>query len=255
MKGQKTRYFLELSFLGTNYHGWQVQPNAISVQEVLNDKISVILKEAISIVGAGRTDTGVHAKQIYAHFDCSTEIESLSDFKFHLNNFLPEDIAIHDVFKVESDHHTRFDATARTYEYLIHRSKNPFLTNSSYYYKHDLDIELMNKAASLLIGTKDFSCFSRSKTQTKTNICSITLAEWKETEDGFIFRVSADRFLRNMVRAIVGTLLNVGCSKIRIEEIENIIASKDRSQAGESAPAHGLYLTKVSYPKEIVNVQ
>lgn len=245
-----SRFFIQIKYKGTNYHGWQIQPNANSVQAEINTALNTLLKENISVTGAGRTDTGVHAKDFYAHFDSFTDFD-VDDICYKLNCILPSDISCSRVFKVSDDFHARFSATERTYEYWISLSKDPFLTDAAYYFHQKLDVNKMNKAAKLLIQKTDFSCFSKSKTDTFTNDCDVKEAYWKEEKNLLIFTISADRFLRNMVRAIVGTLLEVGLSKIEVEEINNIIASKNRSDAGTSVPAHGLYLTKIKYPQYV----
>ena len=240
------RYFIELAYNGTNYHGWQYQPNAVSVQETLNVALSTILKNSIDIVGAGRTDTGVHAKQMFAHFDFDTEIEV--PFLIHkLNSFLPKDIAIINLHKVHDTAHARFDATKRTYEYHIHTQKNVFENEGSWYYPSELNIDAMNEATTLLFNHTDFECFSKVNTDVNTFNCKIMDAHWQQYGDQLIFTISADRFLRNMVRAIVGTMINIGLGKITLKDFQNIFESKDRNQAGFSVPAHGLYLTKIDY--------
>ncbi|MFD0861840.1 tRNA pseudouridine(38-40) synthase TruA [Sungkyunkwania multivorans] len=244
------RYFIELSYNGKNYHGWQSQPNAISVQEVIEKGLSTLYRRPIEILGAGRTDTGVHAKQMFAHFDSENLIEGLP---YKLNAFLPPDIAIQDIFEVRSDAHARFDATERTYEYWITLEKNPFLTESAYWVKRSLDVNRMNEAVKELFNHRDFKCFSRSNTDVKTYHCDIKAAFWKQKDHGLIFTISADRFLRNMVRAVVGTLLDIGLGKLQVEDMKRIIESRDRSTAGASAPAKGLYLTRVVYPESIKN--
>lgn len=241
------RFFLEIAYNGANYHGWQIQKNANSVQATIQQALSTVLKEEIAITGAGRTDTGVHAKQLFAHFETTQDFDT-EKLKFKLNSLLNDDIACFKVFEVEQDMHTRFSATSRTYEYWVSTQKNPFLTHFAYYFPFKLNVELMNKAANQLIQETDFSCFSKSKTDTFTNNCSITEAYWKTENDVLIFTITANRFLRNMVRSIVGTLLDVGQEKIATETINNIIESKNRSEAGQSVPAHGLYLTKIKYP-------
>ncbi len=241
------RYFIEFAYHGKNYFGYQKQPNAISVQETLEKALSLILKESIEIVGAGRTDAGVHAKQMYAHFNFDHEINE-SDLVKKLNSFLPSDIAIHQLIKVNDDAHARFDAINRTYEYHIHLKKNPFLENVSWYVHSSLDIQKMNEACKILMEYNDFECFSKVKTDVFTFNCKITYANWDIKEDRIIFTISADRFLRNMVRAIVGTMINIGSGKMEMLEIRKIIESKDRNKAGFSVPAHGLFLTKVDYP-------
>lgn len=244
------RYFIELSYNGKAYHGWQNQPNAISVQEVLENALSTLLKNKINIVGAGRTDAGVHAKQMFAHFDTSEKI-TLQKLKYSLNSFLPNDIAIQDVFKVSSETHARFDAISRTYIYRISLTKNVFSFDNSYYFKPKLDVNKMNEAAKILLKYKNFKCFSRSNTDVKTYNCNIMNAEWKVEDEELVFTIKADRFLRNMVRAIVGTMINIGISKMKVEQLHNVIKSKDRSEAGASVPGHALYLSKIEYPKHI----
>ncbi len=244
------RYFLELSYDGTPYHGWQRQPNAISVQEVIEDSLSTLLRVKTDIVGAGRTDTGVHAKQIMAHFDANHNIDP-DQLKYKLNSILPAEIAVKRVDLVTDDAHARFDATSRSYEYYVTLAKDPFLINKSYYLKKPLDVELMNEAAKLLLNYTNFKCFSKSKTDVKTYNCNITNAVWVEHNHQLVFMISANRFLRNMVRAIVGTLIEIGEHKLKIEDLVKIIKSEDRGQAGYSVPAHGLYLTEVEYPKTI----
>lgn len=244
-----SRYFLELSYSGTLYHGWQIQQNAVSVQEKLNSALSILVQEELDTVGAGRTDTGVHAKQLYVHFDSNASILANKErFVHSLNALLPKDIAVRRLISVPGDAHARFDAIRRSYEYRVHFWKDPFLQNFSWQLKDRPSIELMNQAAALLIGRQDFSCFSKSHTQVFTNICQIEHAEWITENGSLIFKISADRFLRNMVRAIVGTLLEVGFSRQPPTYIQEVIASKNRSQAGTSVPACGLYLTEVVYP-------
>jgi len=242
------RYFVVFSYSGKQYHGWQIQPNAITVEEVLEEAFSTLLGEKIDLIGAGRTDAGVHAKQMVAHFDAviSRDIE---DLLYRLNSFLPADIAVQNIYKVADDAHARFDAHSRTYEYWLVQEKNPFLIPFAHYVKYPLDIEKMNQAAELLLTYKDFECFSKSNTDVNTYLCSISHARWVLNKDVLVFTITADRFLRNMVRAIVGTLLDVGLGKIEIEAVKTIIKSKNRSNAGPSVPAKGLYLTQVSYPK------
>ncbi|SNQ43300.1 tRNA pseudouridine(38-40) synthase TruA [Cellulophaga lytica] len=248
------RYFVAFSYFGAAYHGWQIQPNAITVQEELEKAFSTLLKEKISLMGAGRTDAGVHAKQMYAHFN-TTPISNTVDLMRRLNSFLPDDIAIQNIYEVPEDAHARFNATERTYEYLITTQKDPFSIATTHYIKQKLDIEKMNKAAKLLLGKQDFECFSKSKTDVKTYYCTVKKAIWEQKEDKFVFTITADRFLRNMVRAIVGTLLDVGTGKITTDHIHTIIASKSRAEAGTSVPAKALYLTQVLYPKNIIKVK
>ena len=247
----RLRYFIQLSYNGKDYHGWQNQPNAISVQEVIEKALTIILKEEITIVGAGRTDTGVHAVQMYAHFDTDVSFKE-EDLVFKLNSFLPKDIAIHNMFKVKPESHARFDALSRTYRYRIALKKNAFNFESAYILSKTLDIDKMNDAANILFEYKDFQCFSKSNTDVKTYHCKIMKAEWHVENDELHFVVKADRFLRNMVRAIVGTMINIGIGKIEISDLHQIIKSKDRSEAGYSVPAHALYLIDVEYPEEII---
>jgi len=244
------RYFIEFSYFGKCYHGWQKQPNAITVQQQLEDAMSKLLKTDISLMGAGRTDTGVHAKQMFAHFDID-EIEDLDDLAYRLNAFLEDDIAVQQIFEVKETAHARFDATERTYEYWIVQKKNPFLNEATHYIKQSLDIEKMNEAAKLLLTHEDFKCFSKSNTDVKTFRCDVKRAVWEKKNGMLVFTITADRFLRNMVRAIVGTLLEVGQGKIEVYDVKTILKSGDRGQAGPSVPAKGLYLTAVVYPSNI----
>ena len=240
------RYFIELGYKGTNYHGWQYQPGAASVQETLNKALSLLLKTDIDIVGAGRTDTGVHAKQMFAHFDFENEID-IPKLVHKLNSFLPKDIVIFNMLKVADEAHARFDAVKRTYEYHIHTMKDVFENDVSYQFELPLDIDKMNEACQILFKHTDFECFSKVNTDVKTFNCVIFEAQWKQHGNKLVFTIAADRFLRNMVRAIVGTMINIGTGKISLSDFEKIIDSKDRGQAGFSVPAHGLYLTKIEY--------
>jgi tRNA pseudouridine38-40 synthase len=247
---EKQRYFIELSYNGTNYHGWQIQPNANTVQEELNKALATILREPVETLGCGRTDTGVHATEFFVHFDSQalgSGHQSLDKVIGSLNSILPNDIAVKRIILVDADARSRFDATLRSYEYHIHFEKNPFKLNRSWELRDKPDIALMNAAAKIIMEYTDFSCFSKSKTQTFTNNCKIARAEWVETEEGLVFHISADRFLRNMVRAIVGTLILIGRKEMEPEGIREIIESKNRSNAGTSVPACGLYLTEVKY--------
>ncbi|MCT4623769.1 MAG: tRNA pseudouridine(38-40) synthase TruA [Schleiferiaceae bacterium] len=244
------RYFLRLAYNGKDYHGWQIQPNANSIQQELNKALSTLLRKEINVVGAGRTDTGVHAKEMFAHFDWEGEIET-ENLIYRLNRILPAGIAIYNLFQVQDDDHTRFSAVSRKYEYHLASFKDPFSLGTAYLFHRSLNVELMNAAAQLLIGRKDFECFSKTGTQVHTNICTITLAKWIKKNGRLVFTIEADRFLRNMVRAITGTLLKVGLEEWNEQDILNILESKNRSQAGESVPAHGLYLVEVKYPEHI----
>ncbi len=240
------RYFIELSYRGTAYHGWQIQPNAITVQEEISNALSTILRTEIEIVGSGRTDTGVHAAQQFAHFDFEGKIEA--DLLRRLNGFLPESICIARIFEVAPDAHARFDATSRTYRYLISSTKQPFRPKLCCILYKEVNVELMNEACKILFDYTDFECFSKVHTEVKTFLCDIHFAEWKYEDDLLVFTISANRFLRNMVRAIVGTMLLVGQKKISLDDFREIIESKNRNKAGSSVPAEGLYLTKVAYP-------
>lgn len=244
------RYFIELSYNGTAYHGWQIQPKAITVQEVLEDALSTVLNEKITIVGAGRTDAGVHAKQMFAHFDTEASFTE-TDLVYKLNSFLPFNIAVAAIFKVKPEAHARFDAVRRSYLYRVSFKKNVFTHRNAYLLKQPLDMKAMNAAAKILFEYKDFQCFSKTHTDVKTYYCDIMKAKWFLRDDELHFTITADRFLRNMVRAIVGTMINIGLGKISLDDFHAIIASKNRSEAGYSVPAHGLYLTEVAYPKTI----
>jgi tRNA pseudouridine38-40 synthase len=239
-----------LSYNGSSYHGWQIQPNAVTVQETIQDALSKLLNTNSSITGAGRTDTGVHAFQMFAHFDVDETLDT-ENLTFKLNSFLPKDIAIQSIFQVNADAHTRFHAIKRSYDYKISLKKNVFLFDYTHYVHQKLDVDKMNEAANILLEYTNFQCFSKSNTDVKTYNCKIEQAQWKQEGNLLIFTISADRFLRNMVRAIVGTLLNIGLSKIAVSDMHKILASKDRSEAGFSVPSKGLYLTEVLYPENI----
>ena len=243
------RFFIELSYKGTNYHGWQVQPNANTVQAEINKALSLILNTKIEVSGAGRTDAGVHAKQMFAHFDYDKE------FDFHttiikLNSFLANDIAILSFFKVKDEASSRFDALSRIYHYNIVQKKSPFKT-TAYFVHKPLDVSQMNLACQHLLGRQDFTSFSKANTQTFTNNCNVMLASWQWHDGELVFTIKADRFLRNMVRAVVGTLLEVGIGKIKEEKVKEIIAQNDRCMAGTSVPANALFLSEIEYPKDI----
>jgi tRNA pseudouridine38-40 synthase len=241
------RYFIEFAYKGTRYKGWQSQPDTpLTVQETLENNLSMVLRTPISLTGAGRTDAGVHARQQFAHFDFGREIDC-EKLTYNMNACLPYDISVAAFHAVHDDAHARFDAKRRTYEYHIHKHKDPFLKELSYQYLHKLDVDAMNRATDILFDYNDFECFSKVKTDVHTFICRIFEARWEETTHKLVFTISADRFLRNMVRAIVGTLIDVGLGKLKPEDLREIIGSKDRRQAGFSVPAHGLYLTKIEY--------
>ena len=244
------RFFVEFSYKGSNYHGWQKQPHVITVQQELDKALTIILNNKIETVGAGRTDSGVHAKQMFAHFDFqfSFDIEATIN---KLNRFLPKDILIHTIFKVNDNASSRFDAISRTYQYYIINQKNPFNKNAYLLY-NKLDVDLMNIACGYILGKQDFTSFSKSHTQTFTNNCDVISASWQILNNELIFTIKADRFLRNMVRAIVGTLIEVGLGKIEPIKIKDIIAKKNRGEAGASVPAHALFLTRVEYSKDII---
>jgi tRNA pseudouridine38-40 synthase len=246
LEKKNLRYFIKLAYNGTQYHGWQYQPNASSVQETMNKAVSVLLNSNINLMGAGRTDTGVHAKVMYAHFDFKTPID-VQKLVHKLNSYLPKDIVVYDIITVSDEAHTRFDATKRTYEYHINTFKDAFLQEQSWYFHHELDLDLMNQAAKLLFNHTDFQCFSKVNTDVNSFDCTIFQAHWKQEHSQLVFTISANRFLRNMVRSIVGTLVNIGLNKITLDDFNNIIESKNRDKAGFSVPAHGLYLTEIDY--------
>lgn len=246
---QIPKYFLEIAYNGTAYHGWQIQDNAVSVQEKLNQALSILLREDVETIGAGRTDSGVHAKQLFVHFSSKAKVlENKDRFVHSLNALMPFDISAKRLIEVAAEAHARFDATQRSYEYHVHFQKDPFLHEFSWQLRDKPDVEKMNIAALDLLGRQDFSCFSKSNTQVFTNYCDIKRAEWLWDGDRLVFHIAADRFLRNMVRAIVGTLMEIGLGKKPIEHIKEVIQSMDRSKAGTSVPACGLYLTEVNYP-------
>lgn len=241
------RFFITLSFDGTNYHGWQIQPNSNSVQQRLQEALSTLLRQPIEVVGAGRTDTGVHARMMVAHFDWEELIDG-KQLAYKLNKFLPQDIAVQEVRLVDEEKHARFSATSRTYHYFIHMRKDPFLQAYSWQVPFKLDFEKMNEAAKVLLEYKDFTSFSKVNTDTKTNLCDVKEAFWEEiAPDRWRFTITANRFLRNMVRAIVGTLVEVGRGRLRLEDVRRIIEAKDRCSAGESVPAKGLFLVDIKY--------
>ncbi len=240
------RYFIKFSYSGKNYFGYQIQPREISVQEVLEKALSTILRENMKTTGAGRTDTGVHAKQFFAHFDTEKPIDE--KLIYQLNSFLPADISIHRIFSVKPDLHARFDAKFRTYEYYISLEKNPFTQESAWQlWRRNLDAERMNEACKILFEYEDFTSFSKLHTGSKTNNCRIYKAEWEQNGTELKFTISADRFLRNMVRAIVGTMIEIGNGKLEPKALRQIIEDKNRNSAGTSAPAHGLFLVEVGY--------
>lgn len=248
----KNRYFIFLSYDGSSYHGWQVQPGKITVQNKLEEALSVILQENIKATGAGRTDTGVHARLFVAHFDSEKEdLARNSNIVFRLNTYLPDDIAVSNMLAVHNKAHARYDATSRTYSYYISLRKDPFNQKFTWYRYGSLDINAMNQASAYLMKYDDFTSFSRSHTQVKTNICKIYEACWISDSNKMVFTIRANRFLRNMVRSIVGTMVEIGTGRMPPGEIEKIIMAKDRSAAGVSAPAEGLFLEYIEYDQSI----
>jgi tRNA pseudouridine38-40 synthase len=240
-----TRIRIDLSFKGTNYHGWQIQDNAFTVQQEVNKAFSLVLREDIATTGCGRTDTGVHARQFIVHFDTSTHIDDFDFLKTKTNTILSKDIAINSICSTYNGFHARFDAVKRTYKYFIHTAKSPFKNEYSTFFPYAFDIERMNDAASLLLGNHNFTSFSKPHTDLHDNYCNVFEAQWTPTDDGYVFTISANRFLRNMVRAIVGTLMDVGRNKI--SDFAEIMEAKDRRRAGISAQAQGLFLWEVFY--------
>lgn len=248
------RYFADIEFDGTAYCGWQIQPHSPSVQQTLEEALALFLRQKVDVTGAGRTDAGVHASQMIAHFDLD-EPQDPEWMAHKLNGILPQDIAVHGIRPVRSDAHARFDAVARTYRYYVTLNKSAFNRNYSWFVPNEPDFELMNRAAQLLVDTVDFTSFSKLHTDTKTNDCHVSEALWTPLNGGqWMFTITADRFLRNMVRAIVGTLMEVGRHKLTIDGFRKIIDSKDRCSAGDSAPAQGLFLYKIVYPDNLFDI-
>ncbi len=242
------RYFIHMAYNGSRYNGYQIQPDAPSVQETVEKCLSLKLGRPVSITGCGRTDTGVHARNYYAHFDFENEIDETERLVHQMNAFLPGDIVIYRIWLVAPDAHARFDAVSRTYHYYITRTKNPFHTHDAYFLFGDLDVAKMQQASNLLFDYEDFTSFSKVHTQVKTNNCKIMEARWFDQDGLLVFRIKADRFLRNMVRAIVGTLLEVGKGRMTLEGFRAVVERKDRCEAGTSVPAHALFLEEVEYP-------
>ncbi len=234
---------------GTAYHGWQSQTNAVSVQELLQKSFSLILRQTIELYGCGRTDTGVHAREYYAHFDVEEKIPQLENVMYKMNSLLPHDIVIENIQEVKSDVHARFSAIKRTYKYYMSQKRDPFSLHFEYFFSQKLDLDLMNTACNFMMLYKDFSCFSKSNTQVNNYICDISEAVWTLEGGKLVFTISANRFLRNMVRAIVGTMIEIGLGKINLDEFRQIIAHGNRSDAGASVPAKGLFLFRVEYPE------
>ena len=243
------RFFIKFSFFGKHYHGWQIQPKAMTVQQVLQQALSTLLREPIAVVGAGRTDSGVHAQEMYAHFDTNNPLPP--DLVAKLNSFLPIDIAIDSIYVVTPEAHARFSAISRTYQYHISTQKDVFNYNYSMSFSLPLNVALMNEAAHILYYYTDFQCFSKTHTDVKTFLCKVYQAYWQQIGHELVFTITADRFLRNMVRAIVGTLIEVGKQRLSLNDFEDIIIGKNRSKAGASVPASGLFLTRIEYPEDI----
>jgi len=251
----KTRYFIYLSFKGTSYHGWQVQPNSVTVQKIVDEALSTILNEKISTIGAGRTDTGVHAKVFCAHFDTSvSDLTARKNLIYRLNRYLPKDISVTKLTRVTKDAHARFSAISRTYRYNISKVKDPFWEETSWYLHGRTDINAMNEVCGLLLNYSDFTSFARLHSDNKTNLCKVFYAVWEMADNRMVFTIKADRFLRNMVRAIVGTMVDVGAGKMSLSQFEGILLAKDRCKAGKSAPARGLHLVDIEYPDNIFSI-
>jgi tRNA pseudouridine38-40 synthase len=242
------RYFALLAYKGTAYHGWQIQPNARTVQEELNKSLSILLRESIETTGCGRTDTGVHATRFYAHFDAGTFITDREQLLFQVNAILPDDIRVYDIFSVKNDQHARFDAIMRSYSYYILRESNPFFKEFTWYNTRELDINLMNEAAARCLLHQDYACFSKTGGQNTTTICQINRCEWLFYDQFLRLDVSANRFLRGMVRAMTGTFIDIGLGKMSLVQFDDLLHSGDRNLAGQSAPAQGLFLEEIVYP-------
>ncbi|MBN2662290.1 MAG: tRNA pseudouridine(38-40) synthase TruA [Bacteroidales bacterium] len=247
------RYALNLAYNGKNFHGWQIQPNAETIQQKIKNALHILLKQKICIYGAGRTDSGVHATFFVAHFDAKDKITDLNKFCRSLNGLLNNEIAIFNVVSVDKNFHSRFDAISRTYKYVIHTNNNPFVLDFSHKFVFDLDVNRMNEAAKVLLEYNDFKSFEKSHSDSKTSICDLKFAQWEKISNGYVFTITADRFLRNMVRSIVGTMLDIGQNRISIDLFREIIESKNRQKAGKSADAQGLYLVDIQY-KDPVNL-
>ncbi|TVR38826.1 MAG: tRNA pseudouridine(38-40) synthase TruA [Bacteroidia bacterium] len=247
------RYFIRMAYMGTGYFGWQIQSVSLTIQGELERVLGLLFREPVRTIGAGRTDTGVHAREFYAHFDCSHDPESLQKLQvvYKANHMLAPSIVIYDIFPVPPNAHSRFHATQRTYQYYIITRKDPFLMDRAWFFQSKLDLEIMGEAAGILLEYNDFKSFSKSNTQVKTNICKIHEAVWEQNDHVLCFRITADRFLRNMVRAITGTIVEVGLHKTTIDQFRQIIESRDRRRAGYSVPAHGLFLEKIMYPESL----
>ena len=241
------RYFVWFGYDGTAYHGWQIQPNGNSVQEELQRALSTLLREEITVTGAGRTDAGVHARVMVAHFDTESVLDC-QQLTYKLNRLLPQDIAVKKVEPVSDDMHARFSATSRTYYYYIHTRKDPFRRAYSCELHYNLDFEKMNEAGRILTTYEDFGAFCKAHSDVKTTLCKVTKAEWIQTSDSsWYFEITANRFLRNMVRAVVGTLIDVGRGRLSLNDFRKVIEGKRRTEAGESMPANALFLEDVKY--------
>lgn len=245
------RYFMMISFDGSQYHGWQRQENALSIEQKINDALNTILRRDVKLTGCGRTDAGVHAREFFAHFDVEEPLASEDQTVYNLTSMLPDDIEINRLMKVTPDAHARFSATKRTYQYFINSKRSPFDKNYEHYFHHKLDASLMNEACTVLMHHNNFSCFSKTHTQVNNFLCTIYDAHWETHDSRHIFTITANRFLRNMVRAIVGTMLDMGLHKIDLNGFNNILENGSRSEAGMSVPGQGLFLTKVEYPEDI----
>lgn len=247
-----TRYFVEISFRGTHYHGWQSQPNALTVQAEIESAIKMLTHEELKMTGAGRTDTGVHARYYVAHFDTDNSLPaSGNDFLYKINAILPQDIAIHNIFPVKSDVHARYSAVSRTYQYTVSQVRNPFSLELSWYYPIPVDVAAMNEAAERLLCFTDFTSFSKLHSDVKNNLCQLYEARWTINGGELVFTIRGNRFLRNMVRSIVGTMIDLGRGKLKMDDFIRIIESRNRNMAGFSVPAKGLALVQVEYPADI----
>lgn len=251
MSDSHYRYFMRLAYRGASFHGWQSQPNAVSVQSTLEEALSKVMRRQMKIVGAGRTDTGVNARTMIAHFDTDNAIADPAKIVRALNSIVGADIAVYDIRRVRGDAHARFDATSRTYHYYTHSGKSPFCYPLSWQEPAGLDFEAMNEAGRILTQVSDFTSFAKLHSDAKTNICRVTCARWEPTADGHVFVITADRFLRNMVRAVVGTLVDVGRGKLSLDDFKRVIEARDRCAAGTSMPPHPLFLWDVTYPEDI----
>lgn len=249
------RYFIELAFNGTNFHGWQIQPGAVTVQETLNHSIGILVRQPVNLVGCGRTDSGVHASHFVAHVDVQEEIADCHQLAGRLNRFIGNSIRIDRIIRVDPDSHARFHALSRTYHYLISPNKTAFMNDFSWNLSIPLDVEAMNAVCGLFTGRHDFTSFSKLHTDVKTNWCEVYEAGWTEESGLLVFRIRSNRFLRNMVRAMVGTLVEVGKGRLDYSGVKGILDAQDRSKAGMSVPAKGLFLTRVEYAPEIFRAE